>query len=318
LIFKRRSDFLSIKISNLGKCYGDFKALDNVSLEVHKNSINSIVGHNGSGKTTLVKCLSTLLLFDSGSIEFFGEKFDYRHYNKFRKRISLLLDASRNLYLNLTLLQNVKYFLQIKGTNFNEKKQLVDYYLEQFSLTEHKNKLVSSLSKGMQQKTALIIALSQNSDLIILDEPNLGLDLDSISVLKVILRQECKNRTVILTTQDVKLIEDVSKYLAVLDKGVLKYHGTIEQFNTLSQNIICSIYLNKEPTQKVKGEFNKIGQSMEYKGNIVYGSFSKDSLDSILKLLQRENYVVLDIKTHEGFENNLKSIESVYFLNPFP
>jgi len=148
---------LSIKISNLGKCYGDFKALDNVSLEVHKNSINSIVGHNGSGKTTLVKCLSTLLLFDSGSIEFFGEKFDYRHYNKFRKRISLLLDASRNLYLNLTLLQNVKYFLQIKGTNFNEKKQLVDYYLEQFSLTEHKINLCRLYLKVCNKRRHLLL-----------------------------------------------------------------------------------------------------------------------------------------------------------------
>ena len=295
---------------NVSKYYGNFKALDNLSFEIKTNAVNSIVGHNGSGKTTLVKCLSTLLLIDSGKITFFGEAFNYKEYNRFRKRISLLLDASRNLYLNLTLIQNIKYFLQIKGTFFKDKESKINKYLEQFSLLDHKDKLVSSLSKGMQQKTALIIALAQESDLVILDEPNLGLDFDSLYTLKLILSQECKNRTIILTTQDIKLIEDVSTYLSVLDNGLLKYTGKIEDFNTYSPEVICSLYLDKEPTENIKMKITPLANNLDYKENVIYGNFQKSNFDSILKVLQSENYSILDIKTHEGFDNNLKAILS--------
>lgn len=163
------------------------------------------------------------MLFESGIIEFFGEEYSYKNYNQFRRRISLLLDASRNLYLNLTLQQNIKYFLEIKKTSFKKKEELVNHYLECFSLVEQRNKLVSSLSKGMQQKTALIIALAQESEFVVLDEPNLGLDLEALSILKDILRKEAIKKTIVLTTQDVKLIEDVSDYLSVLNRGTLVY-----------------------------------------------------------------------------------------------
>lgn len=301
---------MGIELFNVSKYYGNFKALDNLSFEIKTNAVNSIVGHNGSGKTTLVKCLSTLLLIDSGKITFFGEAFNYKEYNRFRKRISLLLDASRNLYLNLTLIQNIKYFLQIKGTFFKDKESKINKYLEQFSLLDHKDKLVSSLSKGMQQKTALIIALAQESDLVILDEPNLGLDFDSLYTLKLILSQECKNRTIILTTQDIKLIEDVSTYLSVLDNGLLKYTGKIEDFNTYSPEVICSLYLDKEPTENIKMKITPLANNLDYKENVIYGNFQKSNFDSILKVLQSENYSILDIKTHEGFDNNLKAILS--------
>jgi len=152
---------LSIKVINICKQYGNFKALNDISFEIKKNTITSIVGHNGSGKTTLVKCLSTLLIYESGKIDFFGEEYSYKNFKHIRKRISLLLDASRNLYFNLTLLQNIKYFLGINKTSFKQKEDIINHFLERFSLIEHKNKLVSSLSKGMQQKTALIIALTQ-------------------------------------------------------------------------------------------------------------------------------------------------------------
>lgn len=175
---------MAIEVNNLNKKFGDFVALNNINLEIKKNTIVSIVGPNGSGKTTLVKCLSTLLLFDDGEIEFLGEKFEYNKYKNFRKRISVLLDSSRSLYFNLTVMQNIQYFLEIKGTNFKDKKDIINYYINEFSLEQHTDKLISSLSRGMQQKTALIIALTQNSDLLILDEPNLGLDLNSLSTLK--------------------------------------------------------------------------------------------------------------------------------------
>lgn len=299
---------MAIEVNNLNKKFGDFVALNNINLEIKKNTIVSIVGPNGSGKTTLVKCLSTLLLFDDGEIEFLGEKFEYNKYKNFRKRISVLLDSSRSLYFNLTVMQNIQYFLEIKGSNFKDKKDIINYYINEFSLEQHTDKLISSLSRGMQQKTALIIALTQNSDLLILDEPNLGLDLNSLSTLKKILKEECKNKTIILTSQDVQLIEDISDYLVVLDNGKVKYNGSIDNFNSLSQVLICSIYLDKKVVNEHKADIEQFGTMIEYKDKIIYGYFHKKVFDLMLKILQDKNYRILDIKTHNVFENSLKTI----------
>lgn len=299
---------MSIKVINICKQYGNFKALNDISFEIKKNTITSIVGHNGSGKTTLVKCLSTLLIYESGKIDFFGEEYSYKNFKHIRKRISLLLDASRNLYFNLTLLQNIKYFLGINKTSFKQKEDIINHFLERFSLIEHKNKLVSSLSKGMQQKTALIIALTQESDLVILDEPNLGLDLEALRTLKDILREEVTKKTIILTTQDIKLIEDVSEFLTILNKGRLVFSGTMNNFNSLSDKRVCSFYLDKVPTESIKIKIANIGSDIQCKDNVMHGNFKKENIDLVLNILKKENYKVLDIKTHEGFENSLITV----------
>jgi len=185
---------------------------------------------------------------------------------------------------------------------------LINYYLERFSLTEHRNKLVSSLSKGMQQKTALIIALAQESDLVILDEPNLGLDLEALSTLKNILREEATKKTIVLTTQDIKFIEDVSDYLAVLNKGTLNFIGTMESFNSLSNKVVCSFYLDNVPSEEVKVRIGNLNSDIQYRENVIYGSFRKEDIDIILSMLKDGSYKVLDIKTYEGFENNLFTV----------
>lgn len=207
--------------------------------------------------------------------------------------------------LNLTLQQNIKYFLEIKKTSFKKKEELVNHYLECFSLVEQRNKLVSSLSKGMQQKTALIIALAQESELVVLDEPNLGLDLEALSILKDILRKEAIKKTIVLTTQDVKLIEDVSDYLSVLNRGTLVYSGTMDNFNSLSEKIVCSFHVDNVLTEDIKSKISSISINTKYKEKVIHGNFKKETIDTILNMLKDENYRVIDIKTYGGFENNL-------------
>jgi len=299
---------LDINLINICKKYGDFEALKNITFDIKKNSITSIVGLNGSGKTTLVKCLSTLLIFDSGDIVFFGEKFTYKNYKRFRRNISLLLDASHNLYLNLTLLQNIKYFLELHKSSFKSKKSLVDYYLELFSLHEHKDKLVSSLSKGMQQKTALIIALSQDSNLVILDEPNLALDLETLDLLKKILKKESIKKTILLTTQDIKLIEDISDYLVILDNGKLKFSGKMEKFYLLFDKATYTFYLDRELSNKIKSKLSVLGRDVKFINTIIKGNFKKHDFDKILSILKEDQYKVLDIKMHGDFENNILKV----------
>jgi ABC-2 type transport system ATP-binding protein len=110
----------------------------------------------------------------------------------------------------------------------------------------------------MQQKTALIIALAQESEFVVLDEPNLGLDLEALSILKDILRKEAIKKTIVLTTQDVKLIEDVSDYLSLLNRGTLVYSGTMDNFNSLSEKIVCSFHVDNVLTEDIKSKISSM------------------------------------------------------------
>ena len=299
---------MSISLNNISKKYSNFYALKNITALIKKNKINSIVGINGSGKTTLVKCISTLLLHDEGEIFFDDTQYITRNLKTIRNKISLLLDGSRNLYLNLTLIQNIKYFLAINKTSYKGKEELINKYLQKFELLNHKNNLVSTLSRGMQQKTSLIIALAQDSELLILDEPNLGLDFESLLVLKQILREEISNRTVILTTQDTKLIEDISDYIFVLHNGTLKYAANMGNCNNESRKLFLSIALIPNVSDELIKKILGLSANVKFYYNKIIGEFQKDSIDDIIRIIQGLNYKIVDMQTKGTFETNLTTI----------
>jgi ABC-2 type transport system ATP-binding protein len=163
----------------------------------------------------------------------------------------------------------------------------------------------------MQQKTSLIIALAQDSELLILDEPNLGLDLESLIVLKHILKDESLKRTIILTTQDSKLIEDITDYIFVLDKGKLKYSAKMEEFNSISRDLFITMTLNINLSDDIKEKIQKFSDNVKFSNNKIYGEFKKDSIDDIIRVLQGLNYKVVDMHTRETFETNLTTILNI-------
>ena len=123
-----------------------------------------------------------------------------------------MLDGSKSLYNNLTVWENIRYFLEIKRTNFILKQKEVNYYLELFDLINKKKTLVSNLSTGMRQKVSIIIAFVQDSKILLLDEPSLGLDFESVNMLKTALKKMKDEKIIIITSHDISLIEDISDY----------------------------------------------------------------------------------------------------------
>lgn len=211
---------MNLKVKNIVKDYKDFK-LKNISFVIPDCSITSIIGNNGAGKTTLMKILSTLSIPNSGEIVFNDVCYNYKKFNKIRGRISVLFDSTGSLYMGLTVLQNIKYFLEISDNNYDEKEVLK--YLELFSLSSSKNKVVSKISKGMKQKVALIIALLKKSELLILDEPYLGLDYESVCLINKILIKQAKEKIIIISAQSLNPIDNPADYILKLNDGRLEY-----------------------------------------------------------------------------------------------
>lgn len=211
---------MNLKLKNVTKNYKDFE-LKNISFTIPSCSITSIIGNNGAGKTTLMKILATLSIPNSGEIVFNNIKYDYKNFKKIRSDISILFDSTGSLYMELTVLQNIKYFLEISKNKYDEKE--VIKYLELFSLLSHKDKVTSKLSKGMKQKVALIIALLKNSKLLILDEPYLGLDYESICIINKILNEQAKKKIIIISAQTLNPIDNPASYILKLNNGEMEY-----------------------------------------------------------------------------------------------
>jgi len=283
---------MSIHINNVTKKYGNVRVLDSITFEIPQNTITAIVGKNGSGKTTLIKCLSTLLIFDSGKISILGESVEQKNFNIIRNTISVCLNEGKNLYLNLTLIQNIEYFLEINNNSFNDNAEEIDHLLEIFRINEYRNVIVAKMSSGNKQKINLIIALIKNASVLILDEPNSGLDIESLNTLKIILKEQKKEKTIIITSHDLNLIEDISDEIVIISNGQLKYKGTI---NDLYYNQIF-IETDKNISEKVLNAMKQFGEISYCGDNKFHITTNKSNLDSIFKILINNRYIIEDFK----------------------
>jgi len=169
----------AIEVNNLVKKYGKFTAVDNISFSVEEGSICAILGPNGSGKTTTIKSICNLLIPDDGKIKLFG-----KDNKKSIDKISAMFEGTRNLYWRLTPRENLRYFAGIRGLGGKNIEKLIDELLERFNLTDKRNVMVNNLSRGMQQKVAIAMTLVCNTDVVLLDEPTLGLDVESFMDIK--------------------------------------------------------------------------------------------------------------------------------------
>lgn len=213
-----------LKVKNLVKTYKrrktkeKFVAVDEVSFEIKQGEIFALLGPNGAGKTTTIKSICGLLLPDSGSIEIMGKNLLKRRREAL-KHISAVLEGNRNLYWRMTPVENMIYFSGIRGKKLTREEALE--ILKKFNLEEKANDLVQQLSRGMQQKSAVAVCLATGADILLLDEPTLGLDVASSIELRSILRNitEKEGKTIFLSTHDMNLVEAIADRVAIMSKG---------------------------------------------------------------------------------------------------
>src|SRR5690606_22933995 len=155
-----------------------FRAVDGISFSVDRGQVVGLLGPNGAGKTTTIKCLCGLIYPDAGSVKVNGVDVS-RDRSKALRHISAVLEGNRNLYWRLTPLENLTYFAGNRGVSPHESRKSALELLARFGLADKANTQVNDLSRGMQQKLAIAVALQAGTDLILLDEPTLGLDLDA-------------------------------------------------------------------------------------------------------------------------------------------
>jgi len=188
-------------------------AVDKLSLEVPRGELFGLLGPNGAGKTTTIKIIAGLVMPDGGSVRF--PAFDRR------PQIGAVLEGSRNLYWRLSAWENIRYFGEIKGVPLNTLRRQAGELLELFGLQHRRNAPAQTLSRGMQQKLAVVLAFLGEPDILLLDEPTLGLDVASSLVIQRQLKQFCSERrlTIIITTHQMDVAQNLCRRVGIVSDG---------------------------------------------------------------------------------------------------
>ncbi len=219
----------AIRVEHLRKVYPQstrgVAALEDLNLEVPSGRVYGLIGRNGAGKTTFVRICSTQLAPTAGRVEVLGHDVD-REEREIRSRIACIPQESRPLYF-LTVEEVVYLYLKMRGLDRAESRRRTRDALDELSLTEHRNRLVSRLSGGLRRRTLCAMVLASDADLLFLDEPTTGLDpIARREVWEAIRRTSREHRTIMLTTHYLDEAEALSTRLALVERGRLVLEGT--------------------------------------------------------------------------------------------
>ncbi len=213
-----------LELSHVRKAYprrggDDVRAVDDVSFRVEPGEIVGLLGPNGAGKTTTIKMMCGLIRPDAGVVRVAGHEVR-RHRHRALAHLSAVLEGNRNLYWRLTARENLEYFAGNRGHSRRSVRSTTDALLERFDLTSKADTLVSNLSRGMQQKLAIAVAVMAGTQAVVLDEPTLGLDVETGYEVRALLKEiAAEGRTVVLSSHDMPVVQQLCRRAIVIDRG---------------------------------------------------------------------------------------------------
>ncbi len=229
-------------------------AVQDVSLRIAGGEVLAFLGANGAGKTTTIKMIAGLVLPDYGTVTIAGRD---PHTNPWALRsLGAVLEGTRNLYWRLTPEENLEYFGVLRGLSRRVARQRTVELLARFDLILKRRSLVQNLSRGMQQKLAIAVALIHNPRLLLLDEPTLGLDVEATENVKQIIRQvAAEGRAILLTTHQLDVAEELSHRVAIIQNGAIAIEQStpelIRQFSGTAYTIELAHLMDLDRVNKI-------------------------------------------------------------------
>ena len=217
-----------LKINHFTKTYGDKKAVDDLTLHIHAGEVYGFIGHNGAGKTTTLKSVAGILQFDGGEILVDGVSIKADPL-ACKKKMAYIPD-NPDLYDFMTGIQYLNFVADIFGVPTQERTQRINQLAEAFELTASLNQSIGSYSHGMKQKLAIISAWVHQPELILMDEPFVGLDPKASHILKEMMRDVCsRGGAIFFSTHVLEVAEKLCDKVAIIKGGRLVRSGTMEE-----------------------------------------------------------------------------------------
>ncbi|MGV1116924.1 ABC transporter ATP-binding protein [Clostridium perfringens] len=274
-------------MNNVNKKFNNKDALEDISINIEKGKIVGLVGPNGAGKTTLIRIILGLIKPTCGEIKILGKKI---YDNDTKKKIGFCIDKD-GLYENLTARENLEFIARAYNVkNFNS---VILELAKTLKINDDLDRIISEYSKGMKRKISIIKSLLINPEILILDEPLDGLDVESQKIVEELIKRKKNNMTIIISSHNLYQIENICDEVMILNKN-LKFKGSLTELN-LNEFI------------KLKLSFNTFDINLDFINSI-------KMISGVSNISINKNDVIIEYSTKKGtIENDI-----IRTLNEYP
>ncbi len=284
-----------LSIDSVSKHFGQFTALNNVSINIPEGSIFGLLGPNGAGKTTLIRIINQITAPDTGKILFNNSALNINHI----KEIGYLPEE-RGLYPKMKIGEQAIYLAQLKGMDRQKAKLELKKWFEKFEISDWWNKKVTELSKGMAQKVQFIVTVLHKPKLLIFDEPFSGFDPINANLIKdEILKLNKDGATVIFSTHRMESVEELCEYIALINKSNKILDGKLDDIKRNFRTNTFEIAVSAKEVQTLKKQlelkydileptFRTIGDNLKMNVKLK----SNQNSDDLIKLLNERSKII--------------------------
>lgn len=296
-----------IEVKNITKKYGDFTAVDDISFEVKDGEIVGLLGQNGAGKSTTMNMITGFIEPTEGTISVNG--YDIVKKSKNAKKQIGYMPENTPLYMDLTVKEFVSYMAELKLIERKTRKEEVEKVIKETGLEEVKNKLIRNLSRGYKQRVSFAGALIGNPEVLILDEPTVGLDPKQIIEIRNLIKELGKKHTVIISSHILSEISQICERVIIINKGKIVAIDTPEKLEekTKEKNVLFVTVEDKEEKMlSIKEEIKEIEELTMVKDNDdgtkqykIVTDEKNDVRKKLFEVLPKKDITIFELKKAE-------------------
>lgn len=292
-----------IELKNVTKKYGDFTAIENISFKIEKGEVVGFLGQNGAGKTTTMKIITGLSEVTEGEVYIDNEVLT----QKSKAKIGYMPENTP-LYQDLTVKEFINFIGELKGIKRQQRKKTIEKILKDLNLVDVQNKLIRNISKGYKQRVSFAGALVGNPDILILDEPTVGLDPKQVIEIRNLIKSLRKNHTVLMSSHILSEVNQICEKVIIINKGKIVAVDTPANLEEkINRNSI--IIIVEDPKNNMGKIKEKIKEIIEIKlikelknKEKQYEIFIKEDVDirkKLFDILPKENINIIELKKSE-------------------
>ena len=296
-----------VEVKNVTKKYGKFKAVDDISFSVKDHEIIGFLGPNGAGKSTTMNMITGYIEPTKGRIVVNG--YDISKSPKKAKRQIGYMPENVPLYNDLTVREFINYMAELKNVKRKERKEEVNKVIEETGLQDVQKKLIKKISRGYKQRVSMAGALVGNPDILILDEPTVGLDPKQITEIRALIKKLGKSHTVILSSHILSEVSQICEKVIIINKGKILAVDTPENLEKQTQvenSIIITVEDKNKKMDKISKKIEDIKSIELIKDNedgtkqyLIIANKEADIRKKLFDILPKEDITIFELKQSE-------------------